>query len=552
MTPVATVIIPAYQHAEYIRDAVDSALAQTVPVRVVVVDDGSTDDTIERLSGYDERVTVLRLPHGGPSLARNAGIEAADTEFVMLLDADDVIAPEKVEHQIAQFSPDVGWVLCDTRIEDEAKGRVTKASVQYDYARKQLGGWVAPLLEHANFIPIMAPLIRRSVLGDAIRFSDKDIPEDWAFWRKVAASARLRYLPEVLATYRKRRNGRSRIPMRARRALPNVTLPLRLNLGCGTPGTASWHPIPGFVNLDKGLGWYFEDGLGEFPDHSVAAITISHALMYVELDKWPAIFSEFARVLAEDGVIRITEDVTDDPESSRYGGWRGSEPAVTLTHVEMVKAHLARAGLLPVDVTINTTGYRDRSLMQAQHGTPPHVFFVEGKKLRGTLFAPHSDDETLFGAFTILRYRPRVVVCYPSTGDYGSTEAREAETRSAMSVLGASMVEQWQGGDMVAQMRAFDARVHPLRVWAPDERASHTDHVAVARAARTVFGDRVTTYHTYDAAGKVRDGREVEYEPVWVGQKLRALARYETQHAHPRAHRFFLDDLREFYGESAA
>jgi LmbE family N-acetylglucosaminyl deacetylase/GT2 family glycosyltransferase len=552
MTPVASVIIPSYQHAQYIRDAVDSALAQTVPVEVIVVDDGSTDDTVAQLASYDERVTVIRLPHGGPSVARNAGIDAARGEFVMLLDADDFIMPNKVERQLAEFTPDIGWVLCDTRIEDESKQRMTRASVQYDYGRKQLGGWILPLLDHGNFIPIMAPLIRRSVLGDTIRFSDHDVPEDWAFWRKVASSARLRYVPEVLAVYQKRKNGRSRLPLKARRALPNITMPLRLNLGCGTPGTASWHPMEGFVNLDKGLGWYFEDGLGEFADHSVAGITISHALMYVPLDKWPSVFGEFARVLAEDGVIRITEDVTDDPASSRYKGWRGSEPAVTLTTAELVKAHLARAGLLASDTNERDSVYRDGSLRQAQHGKPPHVFFVEGQKLRGTLFAPHSDDETLFAAFTILRYRPRVVVCYPSTGDYGTTEAREAETRSAMTVLGASVIEQWQGGNIVHAMRDFDARVHPLRVWAPHTKASHPDHIAVARAAREVFGSRVVSYHTYDLNGKVRDGRPVEFEPAWVGQKLRALARYESQHAHPRAHKFFTWDLEEFYAEGAA
>lgn len=551
MSPLATIIIATYEHAAFVRDAIDSALAQSVPVEVIVVDDGSTDETPEILAAYSDRIKAIRLPHGGPCLARNAGIDAATTEFVMLLDADDVIARDKIARQLAAFTDLVGWVLCDVAIEDEARRRRTTAAAQYDYARKELGGWIAPLLEHANCIPIMSPLVRRSVLGDAIRFSDRDVPEDWAFWRKVAASARVRYLPAVLATYRKRKTGRSRLPKASRAISPNVTAPLRLNLGCGTPGTASWHPILGMVNLDKSVGWYFEDGLGEFADHSVAAVTVSHALMYVAIEHWPFVFSEFSRVLADDGIIRITEDVTDDPASSRFGGWHGSEPAVTLTHAALVLEHLSRAGLQAAEVDRDRTGYRDGSLKQAQHGEAPHVFFVEGRKLRGTLFAPHSDDETLFAAFTVLRHRPRVVICFPSAGDYGSTAAREAETRSAMSVLGAASVEQWDGGDLVAAMRAFDARVHPVRVWAPHEQASHPDHVAVALAAREVFGDRLVTYHTYDGNGKVRAGAPVPYEPAWVGQKLRALARYESQWSHPRAHRFFVDDLLEFYGDAA-
>lgn len=541
----ASIIIPAFNHADVLAEAIDSALAQTVACEVIVIDDGSTDQTQQVIARYPGITTIL-LPHGGPSIARNAGIDAAKTEFVMFLDADDIIAATKVEEQLAEMQPEVGWVLSDVRIEDAASGQVQLASERYGYSAKQLNGWIKSLLDDANFIPIMSPLVRRSVLGDDIRFHDELVPEDWHFWRAVAAAARVRYVPRVLATYRKSRTGRSRIPKTARYVVRNIEPPLRLNLGCGTKGTRSWHPIAGMVNLDKSMGWSFEDGLGDFVDHSVAGITISHALMYVALDRWPALFTEFARVIDEGGVVRITEDETRDPRSSRLGGWRGSEPAVTLTDAEMVKAHLTRAGFAADDVDAKTSRFRDRSLCQAQHGDPPNVFFVEGVKLPGTFFAPHSDDETLFGAFTILRYRPRVVICFPSAGDYGATAVREAETRSAMEVLGAKAVEQWHGGDIAARMRAFDAQVHPVRVWAPSRQTSHADHRAVANAAREVFGDRVIAYHTYDAKGKVRSGKAAPFELPWVSQKLRAMARYQTQINHPRANQFFVQDLMEY------
>lgn len=544
--PVASILIATYQHAEYLPAALDSALAQTIPCEVIVVDDGSTDGTAAILDRYADRVRVIRLPHGGPSTARNTGIDAATGEFVMLLDADDVIAPDKVEAQLAEFTPDIGWALCDVRIEDEAKQKVTKASVQYRYDDKGIGGWIQPLLRDGNFIPIMSPLVRRSVLSDTIRFDESRVPEDWHFWHAVAGVARVRYLPKVLATYRHRRTGRSRLPKQARAYSPHLTHPLRLNLGCGTPTTRSWHPIDGMMNLDKSLGWRFEEGLPEFVDRGVAAITVSHALMYVSESDWRGFFAECARVLEPGGVIRITEDVTDDPRSSRHGGWRGSEPAVTLTSAALVRRHMAAAGLVVHDVDSGTTHYRDTSLIQAQHGAPPHVFFIEGVRQVGVVFAPHNDDETLFAAFTILKHRPAVVVCYGSAGDYGSTPVREAETRDAMTVLGGGPVEQWNGGDLVAQMRAYDERAHPDRVWAPSVRASHADHVAVARAAREVFGDRVIAYHTYDGYGKVREGQPVEHEPAWTSQKLRALARYQSQILHPRANKFFQWDLDEF------
>jgi GT2 family glycosyltransferase len=551
--PLTSIIIPTYNHARFLPDAIESALAQTAPVEVIVVDDASTDDTSQvarTIAARDSRVQYVRQHGGqgqnlGPSVARNAGLNLARGEFIMLLDADDVIAPSKVETQLAAFTDEVGWVLCDVRIEDAGRGFTELASARYDYGRKQLGGWIAPLLEPANFIPIMSPLVRRSVLED-IRFFDTEdgTPEDWRFWQRVAAAARCRYVPAVLATYRKQKHGRNRLPKAARAVVPNIEQPLRLNLGCGTPGTRSWHPVPGFVNLDKSLDWRFEDGLPQFQDRSVAGITISHALMYVPEAAWPKVFAEFARVLAPGGVLRVTEDETKDPASPRFGGWKGSDPAVTLTHPAMMREAMERAGLRVVDVDRETTTYRDRSLMQAQHGDP--VFFIEGIREVGVLFSPHADDETLFAAFTILRHRPDVVICYGSSGDYGATDVRTAETREAMSVLGGGPVEQWAGGDLVARMRAYEARVKPARVWAPHPNASHPDHRAVAAAALEVFGPRLQQYHTYDAGGKVRAGRPVEFDPAWVAQKHRALLRYESQIAHPRACQFFTWDLLEY------
>lgn len=546
---IASIVIPTYQYAKLLREAIESALAQTVPCEVIVVDDGSTDETPGVVASFGDRIRSIVLAHGGPSLARNAGIDAAGGEFVMFLDADDLIEPNKIEAQLAAFSDEIGWVLCDVRIDDAATGRSQTASERYDYAARELGGWIQPILTERNIIPIMSPLVRRSVLSN-IRFDDSKIPEDWHFWHSVSGAARVRYLPHVLATYRKSRTGRSRMPAQARKVTRNITQPLRLNLGCGTEGTRSWHPVPGMVNLDKSMGWRFEDGLGDFVAGSVAGITVSHALMYVRLTDWPAVFSEFARVLADGGIIRITEDNTADVSSRTFR--RGWHDAVTLTNPGMVKAHLAAAGLKAYDALPTESKFSDRSLIQQQHGDPPHVFFVEGARNSAVLFSPHCDDESLFAAFTILRYRPRIIVCFPSSGSYGSDEVRAKETRDAMSVLGGDPVEFWDGAELEAHMHHVDARLRPTKVFAPHPNASHRDHIDAALAAERVFGGRLVRYHTYNSAGKVREGREVIFEPRWVQSKLRALARYESQIVHPRAHSFFLEDLREYLADDVA
>ena len=145
---------------------------------------------------------------------------------------------------------------------------------------------------------------------------------------------------------------------------------MKLNLGSGA------HPLEGFENLDAENGWRFEDGL-EYPDASVEGITISHALMYVELRSWPCVFSEISRVLAPGGVVRTTEDATDDPASERYGGFHD---AVTLTSARLVNLQMGIAGLEAGQLGERETTFRDDSLIQSWHGGSPKCFFCEGVK----------------------------------------------------------------------------------------------------------------------------------------------------------------------------
>lgn len=377
----ASIIIPTFNHGAFVAEAIRSALAQTVECEVIVVDDGSTDDTAAVLASFGRRIRRLTTPHVGPGLARNAGIDAAVGEFIMFLDADDVIAPQKVATQLAAFGayPEAGWVTCDVQIVDDSKRTQVLASEQYRYRDKAMHGWVRHQLATANFIPVMSPLVRTVVLGQTVRFRDVDL-EDWHFWYDVSCTARVAHVEAVLATYRHRVTGRSRQPKRSPSLPPGAVAPLRLNLGCGRPNHDSWHPLTGCVNLDRHTGWLFEEGLPQFETGSVAGVSISHALMYLPEGLWPFVFKEISRVLKPGGVVRITEDDAMNPASSRFGGWRGSEPAITLTSAAKLRSHLESLGLRVFDVAESVTHYPDRSLCQAFHGTEPDVFFIEGVK----------------------------------------------------------------------------------------------------------------------------------------------------------------------------
>lgn len=211
IAPVASIVIPAYNHAHCLPDAIASALAQSVPCEIVCVDDGSTDATSAILERFAGRVTTLRQPHAGVAAARNRGIEAATGEFVNFLDADDVLYPDAVAVRLEALErePALGWAFGDIKVIDDISRQVEPASARYDYAGKGLPRRIhlAPLLAEANFVPVHAPLVRRSALG-SIRFPDGKL-EDWAFWRALAAVAPARYVDSVIGEYRKKRSGRN-------------------------------------------------------------------------------------------------------------------------------------------------------------------------------------------------------------------------------------------------------------------------------------------------------------------------------------------------------
>lgn len=100
--PLVTVLIDSYNYGRFVEQAVDSALAQTYGhVEVVVVDDGSTDDTLCRLEGYGDAITVIAQDNGGQAAAFNAGFAAARGEWIMLLDADDLLHPDAASAVVA-------------------------------------------------------------------------------------------------------------------------------------------------------------------------------------------------------------------------------------------------------------------------------------------------------------------------------------------------------------------------------------------------------------------------------------------------------------------
>jgi glycosyltransferase involved in cell wall biosynthesis len=111
-SPLVSVVIPCFNHGRYLSEAVQSALGQTYPsVEVVVVDDGSSDNTAEVAQSFPEVRYLLRA-RGGLAAARNAGLQASQGAYLVFLDADDRLLPNAVEVGLAAFAqrPHCGFV----------------------------------------------------------------------------------------------------------------------------------------------------------------------------------------------------------------------------------------------------------------------------------------------------------------------------------------------------------------------------------------------------------------------------------------------------------
>jgi glycosyltransferase involved in cell wall biosynthesis len=204
--PKVSIIIPTYNAAAFLPRAVESVLTQTYPrVQVVVVDDGSTDETPHLLKRFGSPVLCRRQTNRGPAAARNFGLSVAEGEYIGFLDADDWLLPRTLlRHvRVLEARPEYGWVYGDVQYVDEAGNHIDLASQRFRYRqRRRLEGFLFPSLIHGNFIPIHAPFFRRRCLEGAGPF-DEDPEligiEDWDLLLRLSLIAPAAYLPEICA-----------------------------------------------------------------------------------------------------------------------------------------------------------------------------------------------------------------------------------------------------------------------------------------------------------------------------------------------------------------
>lgn len=125
--PLISVVIPTYNRGYCIARAIESVLKQTMQdYEVIVVDDGSTDDTAEKLQAFADRIAVVQGPHLGVSEARNTGIRRASGEYLAFLDSDDTWFPHKLERVMQVFAgePSIGMVTSNLQLVNPDTGEI--------------------------------------------------------------------------------------------------------------------------------------------------------------------------------------------------------------------------------------------------------------------------------------------------------------------------------------------------------------------------------------------------------------------------------------------
>jgi glycosyltransferase involved in cell wall biosynthesis len=196
-----SVIIPAFNAAAFVGDAVRSALAQrNVDLEVLVVDDGSTDHTPLILEEFGKAVRTVRQANAGHVRARNKGASLARGEWLAFLDADDVWLPEKLEKQLALADAQTGLVYTDRMFFGDTSRVKTRLS---DVFELHEGDIFEELLLH-NFITVSSVLMRRSWF-ERLKGFDPDPfgSEDWDLWLRYSAEgAPVRVCREPLTRYR--------------------------------------------------------------------------------------------------------------------------------------------------------------------------------------------------------------------------------------------------------------------------------------------------------------------------------------------------------------
>jgi len=197
-----SIIIPAYNKAALTVKTVESVLGQTYKnIEVIVVDDGSTDNTRQCLIYHFDRIRYLYKENGGACSARNEGIRSSSGEYIGFLDCDDIYLPAKVERCVRYLEehPDYGFVHTAAYFINDDGDAVSK----YSHPQSRHTGRIYKRLLNRNFICNSTVIVRRDCFVKVGGFDESVFtPADWDMWLRLSEKYPLGYVNQPLTRYR--------------------------------------------------------------------------------------------------------------------------------------------------------------------------------------------------------------------------------------------------------------------------------------------------------------------------------------------------------------
>jgi glycosyltransferase involved in cell wall biosynthesis len=219
--PLVSAILPVRNRPEWVAGAIRSVLTQSYRrLELIVVDDGSTDNTHGVAQSFGGALTLLRQPARGPYAARNRGLRHATGELIAFIDSDDAWYPDRLERQLPLLEdPTVGLVFGDADRMDH-RGRTPR---RHPLTAFQITpphrGWVARRFAYGNFVPTSSVLVRRRCFEELGTFCESaQLSADYVMWFRISRRYRLDYVESPVFAYALHAGGISRDLMAALRA----------------------------------------------------------------------------------------------------------------------------------------------------------------------------------------------------------------------------------------------------------------------------------------------------------------------------------------------
>ena len=184
--PLVSVIIPSFNRGQVVSEAVESVLAQDYhPLEIIVVDDGSTDNTIEKLMPFKEDIILFTQKNRGVSAARNTGIKLSNGEYTAFLDSDDLWLPEKISCQIDFFKNNPNAVICQTEEIWIRNGKRVNPGKKH----KKLSGMIFEPSLNLCLVSPSAVMMKKNLFDIKGYFDEKLLAcEDYDLWLRIGST----------------------------------------------------------------------------------------------------------------------------------------------------------------------------------------------------------------------------------------------------------------------------------------------------------------------------------------------------------------------------